>query len=101
MLVDVVLRSHLLLRACCCVSHEIRTPANAIIGATQLLRSYMMDADQRDLVDTVWNGSKHLLTIINDILDFSKIESGQLQLDLNWSELQRTLAAMGGCVEQL
>ena len=45
------------------MSHEIRTPANAIIGATQLLRFTTMSDDQQDLVNTVWNGSKHLLSV--------------------------------------
>ena len=60
------------------MSHDIRTPMNAIIGITSLIRH---DADDKDKVvkyaDKIDTSSQHLLGIINDVLDMSKIEAGK------------------------
>lgn len=63
------------------MSHEVRTPMNAVIGMTELLLDTELTEKQRDFVETIHSSGEALLTIINDILDFSKIESGKLQLE--------------------
>jgi PAS domain S-box-containing protein len=72
------------------MSHEIRTPMNAIIGLTEMLLLHNADANQRELLNVVFDSSQVLLSILNDILDFSKVESGKLDLEsapLNLREL--------------
>ena len=59
------------------MSHDIRTPMNAIIGMTNLLLETPLDARQAEFARTVARSGEALLELINDILDFSKIEAGK------------------------
>jgi PAS domain S-box-containing protein len=65
------------------MSHDIRTPMNAILGFTELLkRGYgRSDNDAKKYLETIHSSGKHLLEIINDILDLSKIEGGHLEVE--------------------
>ncbi|MCH5155025.1 MAG: response regulator [Clostridiales bacterium] len=66
------------------MSHDIRTPMNAIIGYATLLGKDADNADRvRDYVRKITYSGQHLLSLINDILDMSKIESGKTSLALN------------------
>ena len=64
------------------MSHDIRTPMNAVIGMTDIARKYADDPVKvRECLDKVSYASNHLLTLINDILDISKVESGNMVLN--------------------
>ncbi|MEG4392967.1 ATP-binding protein [Microcoleus sp. BROC3] len=66
------------------ISHELRTPMNAIIGFSQvLLRQHkqLLSAQQTEMVGRILHNGKNLLGLINDILDLSKIESGRTELE--------------------
>ena len=64
------------------MSHDIRTPMNAIIGFTTLALSNIDDKDRvKDYLTKTLASSNHLLSLINDVLDMSRIESGKLHLE--------------------
>ena len=63
------------------VSHEMRTPLNAIIGMSDLLRDTRMTREQADMLQTMRGSSRVMLALVEDVLDFSKIEAGKLALE--------------------
>lgn len=63
------------------VSHEMRTPLNAIIGMADLLRDTQLSSEQADMLQTLRGSSRVMLGLIEDVLDFSKIEAGRLVLE--------------------
>lgn len=66
------------------MSHDIRTPMNAIVGMTKLIEHDKDDPDKLDMyVEKIQTSSHHLLSLINDVLDMSKIESGEVTLNRN------------------
>lgn len=77
------------------MSHDIRTPMNAIIGFATIAASHMEHTDQvRDCLRKILSSSNHLLGLINDILDMSRIESGKMQIhnqECNIPELMHNL----------
>lgn len=77
------------------MSHDIRTPMNAIIGFTTMaLRNFDNQIQVKDSLEKVLTSGKHLLGLINDILDMSRIESGRVEIqeeDCNLSELVHSL----------
>ena len=64
------------------MSHDIRTPMNAIIGFTSLAATHIDNKEQvLDYLKKISTSSQHLLSLINDVLDMSRIESGKVKID--------------------
>lgn len=64
------------------MSHDIRTPMNAIVGFTVLANNHLENTQRvKEYLDKIHSSSSHLLSLINDILDMSRIESGKASLD--------------------
>lgn len=63
------------------ISHEMRTPMNAVIGMGQLLQDTVLTDPQRLYVDHMVSGAQDYMQVIDKVLDFSEIESGQLAID--------------------
>ncbi len=74
------------------MSHDIRTPMNAIIGYTNLARRHgVSQAEVQDFLLKIENSSKHLLALINDVLEMSRIESGKMELDAAPANITKVL----------
>ncbi len=70
------------------MSHDIRTPMNAIVGYTNIAKSNMNDPETvTNALEKIGSSSHYLLSLINDILDISKIESGKMQVNLGPCDL--------------
>lgn len=70
------------------MSHDIRTPMNAIVGYTQLAITHQDDKKKvNDYLNKIQSSSQHLLSLINDVLDISRIESGKMQIEVSESSL--------------
>ncbi len=80
------------------MSHDIRTPMNAIIGMTAIATAHLDDrARVSDCLKKITTSGRHLLTLINEVLDMSKIESGKLELaeeEFNLKELIDSVLSM-------
>lgn len=64
------------------MSHDIRTPMNAIIGFTSLAATHIENKEQvLDYLKKIMTSSQHLLSLINDVLDMSRIESGKVKIE--------------------
>ncbi|MDD7289942.1 MAG: ATP-binding protein [Clostridiales bacterium] len=63
------------------ISHDIRTPMNAIIGFTNIALKQDPKREVRSCLHKIRNSSEHLLTLINDVLDISRIESGKINFE--------------------
>ncbi|MFT4976206.1 MAG: diguanylate cyclase (GGDEF)-like protein, partial [Myxococcota bacterium] len=63
------------------ISHELRTPMNAVLGMSELLQQGDLTAEQRRMIDAVHGAGQDLLTLINDVLDFSNLEARPPSLD--------------------
>lgn len=80
------------------MSHDIRTPMNAIIGMTAIAGTHLDERDRvSDCLGKITTASRHLLSLINEVLDMSKIESGKITLteeEFNLSELIESVLTM-------
>lgn len=65
------------------MSHDIRTPMNAILGFTEIISGKISDPHLSHYLESIRSSGKSLLTLINDILDLSKVEAGKLDLQYN------------------
>ena len=76
------------------MSHELRSPLNAILGFAQLMEtaSPLPSVSQKDSIDQILKAGWHLLTLINEILDLARIESGKLSLSLEPTALSEVLS---------
>ncbi len=74
------------------MSHDIRTPMNAIMGFTKIAMEEMDDPEQlKDYLEKIDSAGDHLLKLINDILDMSRIESGKMELSLAPASIKKLL----------
>jgi len=74
------------------MSHDIRTPMNAIVGMTAIATANMEDPAQvQNCLRKITLSSKHLLGLINDVLDMSKIESGKMTLNMDQVSLREVM----------
>jgi signal transduction histidine kinase/ActR/RegA family two-component response regulator len=74
------------------MSHELRTPLNAILGFGQLLEMSADGGRDRESVQQILKGGRHLLTLINEILDIARIEAGRLSLSLEPVPVREAIA---------
>jgi PAS domain S-box-containing protein len=80
------------------MSHEMRTPMNAIIGMTNIGRN-SAEIERKDYCfDKIDDASKHLLGVINDVLDMSKIEAGKLEISNTEFNLEKMLRRVSDVV---
>lgn len=82
------------------MSHDIRTPMNAIVGLTAIAITNIDNKEQvKNCLQKITLSSKHLLGLINDVLDMSKIESGKLSLNMELISLKETMESIVNIVQ--
>ena len=82
------------------MSHDIRTPMNAIVGMTAIATANIQNTQQvQNCLRKIGLSSKHLLGLINDVLDMSKIESGKLTLSMDLLSLREVMDSIVNIVQ--
>lgn len=82
------------------MSHDIRTPMNAIVGMTAIATAHVDDKEQvQNCLKKIALSGKHLLGLINDVLDMSKIESGKMTLSVDMVSLREVMEGIVGIVQ--
>lgn len=77
------------------MSHDIRTPMNAIVGFTELATRHIGDPERvEEYLSKIKTSGNHLLNLINDVLDMGRIEQGKLSLDEGPCDLNEVFAAL-------
>lgn len=81
------------------ISHEVRTPLNAVLGMTDLLNLTSLTRKQREYIQTIQSSGDMLLSLVDNLLDFSDMEAGDVQLHASEFDvvdlLERVLRIMG------
>ena len=78
------------------ISHEVRTPLNALMGLTRMLMDSPLNAEQASWLSLMDSSAHSLLVLLNDILDLSRIEAGKLDIEHTRFDLHRTLQDAAG-----
>jgi len=82
------------------MSHDIRTPMNAIVGMTAIATAHIDDPQQvQNCLKKITTSSRHLLGLINDVLDMSKIESGKMTLNEELVSLREVMESIVSIVQ--
>lgn len=86
------------------VSHDIRTPMNAVIGMTEIAEQHLEDTEKvKECLKKITLSSSHLMGLINDVLDMSKIENGKMTLnneEMNLEDMmENVMAVIRPCIE--
>jgi signal transduction histidine kinase len=86
------------------MSHEFRTPLNAIIGFSEVLLDASLEVSEEKrarFLTHIFNSGKHLLGLINEILDLSKVEAGRLELEIESAAISDVLEAAESTMKPL
>lgn len=83
------------------MSHEFRTPMNAVLGFSELLLGMPLDAGARDYAQAIRESARGLLGLLNDVLDFAKIDADKLALSSTPFDLRTLLASIIAMMEPM
>ena len=84
------------------MSHDIRTPMNAIIGFTNLAQTHIDSKERvKGYLEKIHSASGHLLSLINDVLDMSRIESGKIQIEENEMMLSDVIRDVSNMIQPM
>jgi signal transduction histidine kinase len=83
------------------MSHDLRTPLNAVLGFAQLLEQEASSETQQAYVRQIMTGGRHLLALIEEVLDLSRIEAGRLALSLENVDVRDALNGVMALIEPL
>ncbi len=78
------------------MSHDIRTPMNALLGYNQLMKKEVKDSKLLHYQEKIEQSGNLLLAIINNVLDMARIESGKMELDENYAQVEDVLEEVEG-----
>lgn len=82
------------------MSHDIRTPMNALLGYTELMKKELKNPKLLDYQEKIEQSGNLLLSIINNVLDMARIESGKMEIDENYSSVKAILKEISGVFEE-